>query len=250
MITAIQLSSIKAYMQSEADIRASLARLAQIGYTHAQLQWHTKDVPVSAVADALRASGITAVSLQDFTHEILADAEYYLSLADACGFSDITISGIPADELSPEGVARFAERIAPLHRRLMREGKTLTFHPRWQELYAVGGKTPLSMLLENADASLRVLPDMNHVFRAGLDAKEFFASVAGRIDFIHAKDMTDTTREKSHLTPVGQGCIPWETVIPTAERAGARIVFAEQESWDKDAFVCMEESYRYLKSFA
>ena len=246
MIPSIQLSSLKAYMLSEADIRTTLARVAQIGYTSAQLQWHAKDVPVKQIAAALRECGITALSVQDYTSDILADTDYYLSLADACAFTDITVSGIPADELSPEGVKRFAQRISPLHRRLMQNGFTLTFHPRWQELYAPDGRSPLEMLLENADPALRVLPDVNHVCRAGLDAEAFLLSLAGRIDLIHAKDMTDMTRERSHLTPVGQGCVPWETVLPAAARAGAKYVLAEQESWDKDAFLCMEESLRYL----
>ena len=250
MITAIQLSSLKPFMQNEADIRTTLARVAQIGYTHAQLQWHTKDVPVSAVADALRASGITAVSLQDYTHAVMEDPEYYLRLADACAFTDITVSGIPAEELTPEGICRFAERIAPFHRRLMAEGRTLTFHPRWQELSDAEGKTVLARLLDASDPALRVLPDVNHIVRAGIDAPAFVTSLAGRISMIHAKDMTDTTREKSHLTPVGQGCVDWQPILAAAAEAGAEYVFAEQESWDKDAFLCMEESYRYLKSFA
>ena len=134
MITGIQLSSIKKYMQTEADLRLSLARLAEIGYRTAQLQWHGMDIPVSVIANALKDCGITAVSVQDYTHVVLDAPDYFLSLADSCQFADITISGIPAEELTIDGIRRFAERISPFLRRLTAEGHTLSFHPRWQEL--------------------------------------------------------------------------------------------------------------------
>jgi len=174
------------------------------------------------------------------------DAEYYLRLADACAFTDITISGIPAEELTPEGICRFADRIAPFHRQLMAEGRTLTFHPRWQELSDVEGRSVLARLMEASDPALRVLPDVNHIVRAGLDAPAFVTSLAGRISMLHAKDMTDENREKSHLTPVGQGCVDWAPILAAAGKAGVEYVFAEQESWDKDAFSCMKESREYL----
>ena len=246
MITGIQLSSIKKYMQTEADVRTSLARLAEIGYRTAQLQWHGRDIPVSALADALKDCGITAVSVQDYTHVVLDDPDYFLALADACRFTDITISGIPSEELTADGIRRFAERISPFHRRLTAEGRTLSFHPRWQELVDLEGKTVLERLLEASDPALKVLPDVNHIVRAGYDAPAFVSSLSGRISMLHAKDMTDANREASHLTPVGQGCVDWKPILAAAADAGVQYVFAEQESWDKDAFLCMSESRDYL----
>jgi len=246
MITGIQLSSIKAYMQTEAEARRSLGRLAEMGYRAAQIQWTGREVTPAALAAALKESGMYAVSVQDYTHAVLDDAEYYLRLADACAFTDITISGIPAEELTPEGICRFADRIAPFHRQLMAEGRTLTFHPRWQELSDVEGRSVLARLMEASDPALRVLPDVNHIVRAGLDAPAFVTSLAGRISMLHAKDMTDENREKSHLTPVGQGCVDWAPILAAAGKAGVEYVFAEQESWDKDAFSCMKESREYL----
>lgn len=248
MVVGIQLSSIKKYMQTEADVRVSLHRLAEMGFCIAQIQWTGAEVRPEILAEALRANGMTAVSVQDYTHEVLDNTEYYLRLADACCFSDITISGIPADEMTADGIRRFAQRIEPLHRRLMAEGRTLTFHPRWQELSEVEGEIALSRLLKESHPSLRVLPDMNHVIRAGLDGPSFVSAFAGRADMIHCKDMTDTNREKSHLTVAGQGCVDWKPILDAAKNAGYTYAFVEQESWDGDAFDCMEAGRRYLCS--
>ena len=248
MNVAIQLSSIKKYMQTEEDVRTSLRKLADMGFRIAQIQWTGAEVRPEVLADALRENGITAVSVQDYTHAILADPEYYLRLADSCGFSDITVSGIPAEEMTAEGIRRFADRIAPFHRRLTAEGKTLTFHPRWQELSEVDGEIALLRLMAESDPSLRILPDINHVIRAGLDAPDFVSSFAGRADMLHCKDMTDTSRETSHLTVAGQGCVNWPPILAAAKKAGYRYAFVEQESWDGDAFDCMNAGRQYLCS--
>jgi len=246
MIIGIQLSSVKAYMQTAADVRASLRKFAETGYRTAQIQWTGASVTAAEMASALRETGITAVSVQDYTHAVLADAEYYLRLADACGFSDITISGIPAEEMTPDGILRFAERIAPLHRRLISEGRTLSFHPRWQELSDVEGEIALLRLLAASEPSLRVLPDVNHIIRSGLAPAVFLRSLAGRADMLHCKDSVDAAREKSHLTVVGQGCVDWAPILAAAEESGIRYAFTEQESWDSDAFECLAAGGQYL----
>ena len=114
MIIGIQLSSVKKYMQTVADVRASLRKLADAGYRYAQIQWTGASVTAQEMASALKETGFTAVSVQDYTHVVLNDTEFYLRLADACEFQDITISGIPAEEMTAEGICRFAERIVPL----------------------------------------------------------------------------------------------------------------------------------------
>lgn len=246
MVVGIQLSSLKKFTQTEADMAAALRRVAEMGCTAVQLQWHGRDIPAAAVARMLREHGLRALSVQDYTHDVLAQPDYYFSLAEACGCADLCVSGIPADEMNEAGIRRFAERIAPLGERAARAGMTLSFHPRWQELAMIGSKTALAHLLDAADASLRVLPDMNHVVRAGLSPAAFLASVAGRADMLHCKDMTDATRERSHLVPAGRGCIDWETVFPAARAAGIRYALTEQESFDGDAFTELGEGYRYL----
>ena len=246
MIIGIQLSSVKKYLQTFANVRASLRKFADAGYRYAQIQWTGASVSAQEMAFALKETGLTAVSVQDYTHAVLGNIEYYLRLADACEFQDITISGIPADELTPDGILRFAERIEPFHRRLISEGRTLSFHPRWQELSDVDGVCALTRLMDASDPALRVLPDVNHIIRNKLDAPSFIRSLAGRADMIHCKDSVDDTRESSHLTVVGQGCVSWSPILSAAEEIGIRYAFTEQESWDGDAFECLIDGGKYL----
>ena len=246
MLVGLQLSSLKRFTQTEAGMSAALRRVAEMGCTAVQLQWHSPEIPAAAVARLLRQYGLRALSVQDYTHEILRQPDYYFTLAAACGCTDLCVSGIPADEMNAEGIRRFAMRLAPLGERAARAGMTLSFHPRWQELAVIGAKTALAHLLDAADASLRVLPDMNHVVRAGLEPAAFLASVAGRADMLHCKDMTDAARESSHLVPAGRGCIDWERVFPAARAAGIRCALTEQESFDGDAFTELSEGYHYL----
>ena len=246
LTAGIQLSSVKPCTQNEADLRRTLLRLRAIGYKTAQLQWHALSIPAAAVSDALGEAGMRAVSLQEYTHVVMADPAPYLALAAACRLEDVCVSGIPAEYMTPAGIARFAAWIAPLGERAAALGCTLSFHPRWQELAEMEGKIVLTRLLEAAGPSLRVVLDFNHVIRAGLDGPAFLRALSGRVDFIHCKDMTDAARERSHLVPVGAGCVDWPPILAAARETGVRVAFAEQESWDGDAFAAMSQSWAYL----
>ena len=46
---------------------------------------------------------------------------------------------------------------------------------------------------------------------------------------------------------MGQGVINWPPLLAAARDAGVPWVFAEQETWEQDAFVCMAQSLDYLQ---
>ncbi len=245
----IQLSSVRTYMQSEASMRDTLCRLREIGYRIAQLQWHSPDIPPTAVADALRAADMEAVSVQDYTEKILSEPETFLRLADACALTDVCVSGIPAPSLTPDGVKETAEALVPLHRRLAADGRTLSFHPRWQELVPLdGGPDALTLLLAASDPSLRVVVDCSHAVRAGKDPAAFLRALSGRVDFIHCKDMESASREAVRLLPVGAGCVDWQPLIAAARQSGVRVAFAEQEKCEGDVMEAMAASLSYLRT--
>ena len=51
----IQVSSVKVHMQTVEDVWSTLKKFGDMGYTEAQLQWISKDVPIAEVAAALKA---------------------------------------------------------------------------------------------------------------------------------------------------------------------------------------------------
>ena len=46
--------------------------------------------------------------------------------------------------------------------------------------------------------------------------------------------------------PVGQGDTDWTPVVQACLETGIPWAFVEQERWQKDAFVCMAESFDWM----
>ena len=247
----IQVSSVKVYLQTPEDVRTSFEKFGAMGYTEAQLQWIGRDVPAADIAAALQAAGMKSWGVQDYFELIRADMDYYMGLCEATGGRYLCLSGIPAEykdgeQLTLPGLRRMAEELNRLVEELAKKDMVATFHPRWQEYEPVEGKPATEWLMELTDPRFQLTLDLNHVVRAGQDPVEWILRYAGRQDMVHYKDMVDATREKSVLVPAGQGCLPGKEIFAACREAGVKVVFAEQESWSKDPFECLQESYEFF----
>lgn len=245
MRLGVQVSSFKPYLQSEAEMRRSFEKIARMGCKMVQLQWIAGDVAPKAVAAALAEYGLESVSTQDTTDAVLKNWEYTLRLNRLCGSRHVCISGIPGGA-GRGNALRFAETAGRLARRLETEGMVLSFHPRMQDYAAPDGVSGVELLRRNLPETVRLGLDLYHAVRAGQDVEALLAAWRGRVDFVHCKDYLPGETEP-RLVPVGAGAIDWPPLLAACEKAGVPWVFAEQETWEKDAFECMEESLAYLK---
>lgn len=247
----IQVSSVKVHMQTVEDVWSTMKKFGDMGYTEAQLQWISKDVPIAEVAAALKASGMNSWGIQDYYELVREDMDYYMGLCEATGGKYLCLSGIPADykedgKVTLEGLRRMAADLNKLVEELAEKDMIATFHPRWQEYEMVEGKPATAWLMELTDPRFQLTLDLNHVVRAGEDPVAWIRNFKGRQDMVHYKDMVDATREKSVLVPAGQGCLDGEAIFAACREADVKVVFAEQESWHKDPFECLKESYDFF----
>ena len=95
-------------------------------------------------------------------------------------------------------------------------------------------------------ASVQMGLDLYHVNKAGLNMADWIRKFRGRMDFVHFKDEKFLPDGRKILVPVGQGDTDWEDAVSACRETGLRWIFAEQERWEKDAFVCMRESLEWL----
>lgn len=153
----------------------------------------------------------------------------------------------PQQFLSEEGCLAFAKELTDFSVRMKALGKVVSFHPRVQEYCCFGGKSAVEILMENTPNTFQLGPDMYHLIKAGLDPEEWLHRYQGRIEFVHFKDYRINADGREELVPVGQGLIDWKPVIRACEETGVKWIFAEQERWQKDAFLCMKESLDFLR---
>lgn len=249
-IVGAQVSSLKPYLQTPEALRASLQKLADMGYRLVQMQWWNPEFSPESVAEAVRGAGLQCVSTQDFYEVVKADFARTVRLNELCGSRCVCVSGIPAAVLNRESVLAFAEELSGMAAQLGRQGMTLAFHPRareWAALPEAGGVTCTELLLQNSPENVTLGLDLYHSGKAGLQPDALLHRLAGRVEFVHFKDFRLDAAGKEHLTPVGQGQTDWRAAVQACKETRVPWAFTEQEQWEKDAFLCMRESLEAMR---
>lgn len=240
-----QISSLKPLLRSEEEVRTAMRRLRDIGYHVLQIQWISPDVPDEAVAEALKDNGMRCIGVQDRYPAIREGFERFLRQNRLFGGGDLCISGIPPECFNEEGLSRYAAELSTMEKRVQAEGMRFSFHPIWSDYAAAGGVPAVERLLD-------MLPDMQltlcirHTVKAGLDPIALLERYRGRISIVHCKDYTLSSNGEEIMVPTGQGEIDWPPILAACGRTGVRWALAEQERWEKDPFLCAQESREYL----
>lgn len=251
-IVGVQASSLRDFLQTPDSLCETLKRLFAMGYRFVQMQWWNPQLEPEFVAQAVRDSGLVCIGTQDFYENVRADFARILRLNELCESRCVCISRIPAPALSRSRVLDFAQEILPMAQELQARGMTLAFHPHAREWAPVDENNPdftfVDLLLENTPDNVTLGLDLYHTGHAGLRAEDILHRFAGRIDFAHFKDYIIRKDGTEALVPVGQGQTDWTDAVHACMETRVPWVLTEQERWEKDAFICMQESLAFMQA--
>ena len=90
-IVGAQVSSLRPYLQTPQELRASLQKLADMGYRTVQMQWWNPEFEPELVAAAVRGAGLTCVSTQDLYTAVRDDFERTVRLNVLCGSTCVCV---------------------------------------------------------------------------------------------------------------------------------------------------------------
>jgi sugar phosphate isomerase/epimerase len=242
----IQISSVRAYLQTPAEVLASFRKVRAIGYRAIQIQWISPAVPAEFIRDALAETQLACVGTQDYYDEVVAQWDAVIAMNDLWGGTYLCVSGIPERWQSPEGCLDFARDLNQRSESLEKQGKILCFYPRSTDFLQFGEQNSVEIILENTRAEVQLVLDVYHFIKAGLDPVEWLFRSQDRCDLVHFKDRKINPDGSEVLMPTGQGSIAWERIFQACRDTGVKYGFAEQERWQKDPFDCLLESHDYI----
>ena len=122
------------------------------------------------------------------------------------------------------------------------------YHNHAIEFEKRDGERGIDILASESNQAMQFILDTYWVVHAGADSVDWIQPLRGRLDVVHLKDKAVVGWE-TRYAPVGEGNLPWQSILPALEDAGTKWGVVEQdECYGEDPFDCLERSLKYLKS--
>lgn len=250
--------------QLTADVKATIARVAQIGYNQVETyygypgKYEVKGfwgLPANDFKALLAANNLTSPSGHYNVIEFLSTGDdkvlkSHIETAATVGQKYFVVPALPTDIRTNgtlDDYKRMAAKFNQAAELCQKSGLKLAYHNHNFEFKDQGdGATGYSILLKETDAKLVGFElDIFWAVNAGLDPVEMFRNNPGRYKMFHVKDMDKL--DKAVFTEVGSGKIDFKSIFANAKLAGVDYIFTEQDLIKKEPFQSITESYNYIK---
>lgn len=249
MNLAVQLYTLREFLQSREDFPTTLHRVGQIGYRSIEL----------AGIGPLTVSEFKALSDREqlyicSTHNDYSDfkerlddliAEHHLLGSKFVGLG----GGIPTAYRNKDGYTVFGKELSEIGKILRSEGLSFVYHNHDFEFARYDGITGMDLLLESSDPeSFFFELDLYWVQKAGANPAAWIRKLGNRVKIVHLKDMIVTHDKEQRFAEVGEGNMDYSDILDVCERVGVEWGIVEQDQcFDQDPFECITASYRNLQ---
>ena len=243
---SLQLYTVRE--ETARDMPGTLRKVSEIGYPAVEFAGYGGLAPrdLKSILDDLdlRTSGahVPLDAWETDPDSVLADME-------TLGCAHAVLPIVPPERHEDEAsVARLAEALNRWGEQCRAAGVTFSYHNHDFEFAPLGASTMWDVLVRETDPGLVGLElDLYWVKYAGTDPEIVLRDVADRVSLVHLKDMApdDTLSD----LPVGEGTMPWPTLLEAADDAGVQWYIAEQDN-PREALDDVRISLQHLRELA
>ena len=231
--------------RAEKDFARTLREVAAIGYRRGELcgTFGMGAAALKELGDEISLGFPSAhVGLGDLAEKFDETVDYYAGV----GVTTLVIPGLPGDRTeSVEAWRRTARELSGLGARLKERGITLLYHNHAAELEPMGGTSGWDILVAEADPeSLGFEVDVYWGAYGGRDPMAMLRAVAGRVPYVHAKDMAPGRT----MTEVGRGTLDFPAFVAAKRELGVECFFVEHDDPAPPTIASARVSFEYLRS--
>jgi sugar phosphate isomerase/epimerase len=239
--------------QIKTDIKGTLKRIKEIGFTHVETAFWPEGVTLQQAAGHIKDAGLS-VSSCHIELPIGDNKAKFLETAKAFSCTKMIWHGWPEDKRysTLEGTKELAGIYNEANHFAKANGLQFGLHNHWWEFRnKVGGRFVYQVLLEELNPDIFFEIDTYWVKVAGHDPASIVAAYGKRAPFLHIKDgparWNDNLPQDNPdpMTAVGKGTQNFPA-IAKAGRGNTQWMVIEMDATATDVFAALEESYQYL----
>jgi sugar phosphate isomerase/epimerase len=257
----LQLYTVRDAMAK--DPAASLAKVAQVGYTSVEGATYTGTelfygMDAKAFKAQLKQSGLIMPSAHYRLGEeqvngasqkgtILNDWEKAVNDAAEVGIKYMVCAYLSQPERGNlDHYKKIADDFNKAGETCKKAGIQLCYHNHDFEFIQEDGKYPYETILKNTDKNLvKFEMDLYWITKANQDPFALFNENPGRFPLWHVKDLDKTPQR--NFTEVGNGIIDFKKIFAQSKKAGLQYFFVEQDKCPGDPFDSITQSITYIK---
>lgn len=243
-----QLYTIRDFMNTPEEVRASFKRLKSMGYDQGQTAG--AKIPYDVFGQIALEEGIELVGTHESFQRMVENFDEAVKVQEQLHCGIMGIGGSGRDLTDDDILAGFIADVNEVCRKLKPLGMPFSYHNHSAEfLKHANGKTTMELLVEGFDKDATFCLDTYWVQNGGGDVRHWIDMLANRIDVLHLKDMKKSMHEndwqKTYYCEIGQGNLWWEGIMESAEKANVKYYVVEQD-FSEDPFKSLETSSNYL----
>jgi sugar phosphate isomerase/epimerase len=251
---ALQLYTLREFTKTADAVRTTLERVREIGFRAVQVSAVAAleaDLSPDVLGQWLRELGLQCIATHRPWASLIDKTEREIAFHKALGCDYVAIGGIPDgyDKLKPAEYRRFIDESRAVRTQLAVAGIRFGHHNHAFEFDrgdCGADVSPWDVLIADGGLDYFLELDVYWAWHAGVDPVGLFRRMAGRVPVVHIKDKAVIAGEPK-MAPIGEGNLPWESIIAAGNAAGVAWWCVEQDECHRDAFASVTASYRYLK---
>lgn len=253
---AVQMYTVREHTKTARDLAASLEKIRAIGYTAVQFSavgamgGDQPEVDARTARKMLDDNGLACIATHRSWDALAGRTSEEIDFHQALGCAYTAIGGIPPayGARGAEGYTEFVRDAAPVIARLKAAGIRFGHHNHAHEYQRIGQgrRTLYDLLIDEGGPDYLLEVDVYWTWHGGVDPVVLLRRCAGRVPVIHLKDKEVIPKEGPVIAAIGEGNLPWETILPACAAAGVEWYAVEQDVCRRDPFDCLRSSYEYL----
>lgn len=252
---AMQLYTVRD--QIAIDLKGTLHRLAEIGFTHVETAFWPAGITHQRAADHLREAGLTPISSHIEIPGSPEERRKFLEIAKAYGCTRMIWHGWPEDPRyqTVAGTQQLIRLYNDTSQFAQDNGLSFGLHNHWWEFRnRPDGRRVFEYWLENLDQEIFLELDTYWIKVAGDDPAAMIRQAGNRVKFLHIKDGPAKWHENlaednpDPMTAVGTGAQNIPSIVAAAQGHVEWLVI-EMDKVEGDVFQILEKSLTNLKGF-